>query len=275
MRKIIVALVVLCSSVLLFSIVNAQQLVINEFLASNDTCCTDEFGGYDDWVEIYNAGSEAVDIGGMYITDDLAEATQWQIPTHLLDSTTIAPCGFLVLWCDKESEQGILHVEIKLSGDGEQIGLFASDGVTPIDTLTYGEQTADISYGRFPDGSDTWQLFTTPTPGISNTATGVSEEKRTLLIPDDYVLNQNYPNPFNPVTNISYRVPVQSQVKIVVYNLQGKEIKTVVNENRAAGSYFVQWNGLDNNGLHVASGIYLYQIEADNFKQAKKMILVR
>jgi hypothetical protein len=146
------------------------SLLINEFLASNDSCCTDENGEYDDFIEIYNADDEAVDIGGMYITDDLAAPTEWQIPVTAPDSTTVEPGGFLLLWADKQSEQGILHVEIKLSGGGEQIGLFTSDATNnvPIDTLTYVAQTADTSYGRNPDGSDTWEYFSTPTPGASN-----------------------------------------------------------------------------------------------------------
>ena len=146
------------------------SLLINEFLASNDSCCTDENGEYDDFIEIYNADDEAVDIGGMYITDGLDAPTTWQIPTTAPDTTTIDPGGFLLLWADKQSEQGILHVEIKLSGDGEQIGLFTSDATNniPIDTLTYDAQTTDISKGRKPDGSNTWEFFTTPTPGASN-----------------------------------------------------------------------------------------------------------
>ncbi len=151
-------------------------LLINEFLASNDSCCTDENGEYDDFIEIYNAEGEAVDIGGMYITDDLAALTEWQIPETAPDSTTIEPGGFLLLWADKESEQGILHVEIKLSSGGEQIGLFSSDATNnvPIDTLSYADQTTDISYGRYPDGSDTWEYFCPDTcvapvtPGASN-----------------------------------------------------------------------------------------------------------
>ena len=62
----------------------------------------------------------------------------------------------------------MLHVEIKLSGDGEQIGLFAADGVTAVDTLTFRAQTEDISFGRVPDGSDNWQFFENPTPGFTN-----------------------------------------------------------------------------------------------------------
>ncbi|MCP4413333.1 MAG: lamin tail domain-containing protein, partial [Gammaproteobacteria bacterium] len=94
-------------------------LFINEFLASNDSCCTDEYGDYDDWIEIYNPDTIAVDIGGMYITDDLTDKMKWQIPTSASDSTTVPPAGFLVLWADGETDQGILHLDIKLSGSGE------------------------------------------------------------------------------------------------------------------------------------------------------------
>jgi len=147
----------------------AAIFVINEFLASNDTCFVDNYGEYDDWIEIYNAGNIAGDIGGMYITDDLAELTVSQIPTTYPDSTTIQPGEFLILWADKEPEQGILHIDdVKLSGSGEQVGLTAADGVTILDSLTYGEQTEDISFGRLPNGGIDWQLFEVPTPGASN-----------------------------------------------------------------------------------------------------------
>jgi len=164
MKKALKTLLLLSAAPLL-----GQNIYINEYLAGNDACCTDENGEYDDFIEIYNGGSASVDIGGMYITDDLSKTTEWQIPTTAPDSTTIDPGGFLVLWADKESEQGILHVEIKLSGDGEQIGLYASDGSTVVDTLTFDAQTADVSQGRNPDGSKTWETFSTPTPGASNT----------------------------------------------------------------------------------------------------------
>jgi hypothetical protein len=146
------------------------ELVVNEFLASNDACCPDEFGDFDDWIEIYNAGDTPVDLGGMYITDDLMDYSVWQIPGDNPDSTTLAPGGFLLFWADKEPDQGVLHLDLKLSGGGEQVGLFASDAFNniPIDTLTYSEQNADISLARIPDGGATWELATTPTPGTSN-----------------------------------------------------------------------------------------------------------
>jgi len=124
---------------------------------------------YDDWIEIYNAGNIPKDIGGMYFTDDLTDLTNSMIPTDEPDVTTIPPGGFLILWADKEPEQGPLHLEdMKLSGSGEQIGMIDVDGETIIDSYTFGEQTTDISEGRLPDGGDTWEFFETPTPGASN-----------------------------------------------------------------------------------------------------------
>ncbi len=147
----------------------APTLYINEFMASNDANYYDPVtNDYPDWIEIYNPSSKPVDIGGMYITDDLTDLTAWQIPTTKPDSTTIAAGGFILLLADKKPEAGILHVNLKLSGKGEQIGLIAPNGTTIIDSLTYTKQIADTSYGRFPDGSDNWQQFPNPTPGASN-----------------------------------------------------------------------------------------------------------
>jgi len=92
-----------------------------------------------------------------------------QIPTTFPDSTTINPGEYLIIWADKEPEQGILHLDdVKLSGDGEDIGLTAADGTTIIDSYTFGAQTTDVSEGRLPDGTDIWEFFTVPTPGASN-----------------------------------------------------------------------------------------------------------
>ncbi len=147
----------------------APVLYINEFMASNDSSYYDPVtNDYPDWIEIYNPNSKPIDIGGMYITDDLTDLTAWQIPTTKPDSTTIDAGGFIVLLADKKTESGILHVKLKLSGKGEQIGLIAPNGTTVIDSLTYTQQIADTSYGRFPDGSDNWQQFPNPTPGASN-----------------------------------------------------------------------------------------------------------
>lgn len=143
------------------------SIFINEFMADNDNVVQDEVGDYDDWLELYNAGDEAVNLEGMYLTDDLADPTQWQIP-----DTTIPAGGFLLFWADDEEGEGPLHTNFKLGAGGEELGLFDTDANAnlAIDTLTFGEQTTDISYGRYPDGEDFWMFFSYATPGSSNVA---------------------------------------------------------------------------------------------------------
>ena len=148
---------------------DTPNLLINEFMASNDAANTDEYGGFDDWFEIYNADSVAVDIGGYYVTDNLDSPDSYQIPKTDPAKTTIQPGGFLVLWADKDTLQGVTHVDFRLSGDGEAIGLVMPDGRTFVDQLTYDAQQTDFSYGRNPDGSDNWQVYAKATPGASNT----------------------------------------------------------------------------------------------------------
>lgn len=146
------------------------QLVINEFMAFNSTCCPDNSSGtaeYDDWIEIYNKGTVAVNIAGMYLSDDKNDPFKHQIPSNAPAATTIQPGGFLLLWADNSSSQGALHLNFGLSNLGEDVGLFYVDGRT-IDVYTFGAQTENTSFGRVTNGASTWKVFTTPTPGQSN-----------------------------------------------------------------------------------------------------------
>jgi len=140
-------------------------LVINEFMAINDTTITDNFGNYDDWIELYNSDSNSVDLTGMFLSDDLGEPTKWTFP-----ETNLQPTAFLILWADNETNEGLLHLPFKLSGSGEEIGLYSSaiSGTALIHSIVFGVQSADISYGIFPDAIGEWSLFSIPTPGTNN-----------------------------------------------------------------------------------------------------------
>jgi flagellar hook assembly protein FlgD len=93
-------------------------------------------------------------------------------------------------------------------------------------------------------------------------------------IPNSYVLSQNYPNPFNSATTINYQLPEDVHVLIKIYNARGEEIRTLVDEYKTASYYSVQWNGRDNYGNEVSSGIYLYRIFAGNHVYTRKMVFV-
>jgi len=149
---------------------HGSMLFINEFMASNNSSSGyhDPNGNYDDWIEIYNLGDTSVNMAGMYLTDNLANTTKFHIPAGYSSQTTIPARGFLVFWADDETIQGPLHTNFKLSADGEEIGLYDTDGVTQIDAVAFLEQTANVSYGRYPDAEENWRFFSTATPGASN-----------------------------------------------------------------------------------------------------------
>jgi hypothetical protein len=146
------------------------QLFINEFMAVNTSCCPDTDGEveeFDDWVEIYNGGSTAIDIGDMYLSDDEADPFKNHVPDDEPTLTTIPPGGFLVLWADEQGSQGPLHLNFRLTAEGESIGLYYIDG-RKIDVRIFGVQQENISSSRTIDGAGTWTTDATPTPGSSN-----------------------------------------------------------------------------------------------------------
>jgi uncharacterized protein (TIGR02145 family) len=93
--------------------------------------------------------------------------------------------------------------------------------------------------------------------------------------PGAFRLTQNYPNPFNPVTTIEYNLPKRTQVTIEIFNVLGQKVRTLVNETRSAGSYRIEWNGNDDSGNPVSTGVYLYRFQAGDVVQTKKMLLIK
>ena len=106
-------------------------------------------------------------------------------------------------------------------------------------------------------------------------STVTSTEEISSTLPKYFSLMQNYPNPFNPSTTIEYDLPKAENVKLIVYDILGRQVATLVNAGQNAGEYKVQWNGRNNNGTTVASGIYLYSFEAGNYHTVKKMIYLK
>jgi hypothetical protein len=90
-----------------------------------------------------------------------------------------------------------------------------------------------------------------------------------------FSISQNYPNPFNPDTKITYQLPKAEHVSLEIYNLLGQRIRTLVNENKEAGIYEIQWNGKDEAGRDMPAGMYSYKIKAGNFSEIKKMSFVK
>jgi len=189
------------------------DLVINEFMASNDTSAADQDGDSDDWIEFYNNSAEPIDLSGYYLSDDGTDLMQWPFPV----GTTISANGYLIVWADEDEDQVGLHANFKLSASGETIYLVDSSGVI-VDEVTYGDQETDISYGRSPNGTGDFQAMD-PTFGAANdVTTSIS----------DFVFNahdlQATPNPSFGSFELRIDGDSAPERTVYVYDLRGQLI---------------------------------------------------
>lgn len=96
-----------------------------------------------------------------------------------------------------------------------------------------------------------------------------------LSLPKEYSLSQNFPNPFNPVTSVNYSLPEAVHVRLEIYNILGQKVRTLVEEPQVAGYKTVHWNGVDDYGRGMASGVYFYRLEAGKYSSSKKLLLLK
>jgi Na+-transporting methylmalonyl-CoA/oxaloacetate decarboxylase gamma subunit len=167
-------LIISVFSIFLFSIgvfrSNGQSttdLRINEILVCNDSNYVDDFGRHSPWIEIFNSAYNKVNIGGLYLTNDLSNPTKYLIPKGQ-PVTGIPTRSYIVFWADSLTSRGILHLNFKLAA-GETIALFESNGKTLIDSMTVPSCVAsDISFGRLHDGSEMRGFLSKTTPNANN-----------------------------------------------------------------------------------------------------------
>jgi len=242
-------------------------LKINEFMAINNFTISDEFGEFDDWAEIYNPSDEPINTSGLFLTDNIVAPTKWPLP-----DTTIAPHGFLLVWCDNDLEQGPLHAGFKLSGSGEELGLFSghTSGNLPIDVATFGPQQSDVSLGCYPDGTGPLVAFHSPTPGYTNADVSAVFDDQNYEIASIGA----WPNPFNPLTTISFETTTSSAVKLLIFDVRGRLVKTLCDQHLEAGLHNRSWDGSDRSGQKAASGLYFAMVSVGEQKQAIRLVLV-
>jgi hypothetical protein len=140
-----------------------SPVVINELMARNNTTIADPQGDYDDWIELFNTTEATIDLSGMYLSDNLENPLKWQFP----ESTSIGPGDYLIIWADEDGQdEPGLHANFKLSSQGETVWLFDTDahGNMLLDSVTFGFQNLDVSFGRYPDGEGSLRVLSTPSP---------------------------------------------------------------------------------------------------------------
>ncbi|MFD2916146.1 CotH kinase family protein [Psychroserpens luteus] len=192
-----------------YATLTVGDLVINEILASNDTGETDEEGEYEDWIELYNTTDATISLDNLYLSDDADDPLVYQFPA----GTTLDADSYLIVWCDKDPEQGDFHADFKFSSGGETAILSYADG-TILQNITFGEQTTDMAYARNPNGTGDF-VIQTPTFGFNN---------ETLSV-DEVLFNNGlkyYPNPtsnYLEIENSNYAIE-----SVEVFNLQGQQL---------------------------------------------------
>lgn len=171
---------------------NAGDVVINELLADNVAGATDPAGEPEDWIELYNNTNADVKLTGLYLSDDPGNPGKWAFPV----GTSIPAKGYLIVWADEDGSQTGLHANFKLKAAGEFLALSASDG-TILDSITFGAQDADRSFGRFPNGTGSFSDMPTTFAAENSLTTAVGDLSETGA------LLRVFPNPASGRVQVS------------------------------------------------------------------------
>lgn len=165
------------------------DLVLNELCAFNESIATDGNGNYDDWIELHNTTDFPISTRNLFLTDTLGNLDKWDFP-----DAQVPAHGYLIVWADEEGGEGDSHANFQLSStEGEELILSNINEVL-LDSISFGPQTADISYGRSPNGIGPWMELE-PTFNFNNDHTSILDEAASSL--------QVYPNPANTVVTIT------------------------------------------------------------------------
>ena len=168
---------------------------------------------------------------------------------------------------EENNEPGSIRVAGSGTTPDGQEGLFATLRLQVLETTT--EQSIDLTINkiRINESAPVEDVM------VSITQEVLSTDNAT--VPTVYALHQNYPNPFNPTTKISYDLPEASVVSLSIYDLMGRKIRTMINSEQTAGFKNIQWNATDDLGKSVPAGMYIYTIQAGEFRQTRKMVLLK
>lgn len=214
---------------------NPGEVVINEFLADNENGEVDEAGENEDWLELYNNTDSPVSLFGLYLTDEPDNRNKWGFPANV----SIPAHGFIIVWLDNDDLQGPFHANFKLGAAGET--LLLSDGVSNVlDSITFGQQLPDITFGRYPNGTGNF-TFMPPTFSAVNSLTIKTSE------PFGQTGLQVFPNPSSGIFTIKSE-SVLGMLRVLnplgqpVYSeaLDSKTEAVLNLENLPAGLYFIQ-----------------------------------
>jgi hypothetical protein len=171
-----------------------------------------------------------------------------------------------------------IYVREDVGGTADNVDLQGSGWVQAPGSIQLGSEAFDV-WTNSSDGSDA--VIAIQQGGSVNPNTtiigiaGTDKSQVLLTMPGHFSLEKNYPNPFNPTTTINYTLPQTTNVRIVIYDLMGREVKTLVSENKEAGYHSITWDATNDRGNRLSGGIYLYSIHAGSYHKTQKMVLLK
>jgi hypothetical protein len=226
----------------------------------------------------YRIGNGAVRI---YVWDDTSG-----FPSEIIDSVDVShadiqlyPFWTIVNFSSKKvtlTSLSDFHIGYTPLGppDTDTLSLISDDG-EPVGTEHRSIECWNGIWGTLYDDYEGEYDYNFMIRAVVEKTTGVEEEEFTVANPTEYELFQNHPNPFNPETKVRYYLPRATWVNLIIYNLLGQRVRTLVDEYQNAGAKAVFWDGKDNHQKQVPSGIYFYKLKTSDFSQTKKMVLIR
>ena len=232
---------------------NAGEVVINEFLADNTAGATDPAGELEDWIELYNNTAFEVNLTGLYLSDNPDNPSKWAFPS----GTVIPAHGYLIVWADEDGSQTGLHANFKLKASGEFVSLATSDGAI-LDSLSFGEQDVDRSFGRYPNGTGS---FTDMPP------TFAAENMLTTAVGNVHTTTANlsvYPNPAADQVQVSVSEKM-TDVEIRLLDARGRLLQTKRLEAFTATDFSV---------ANLSSGVYFLFVCTDGNLVCMEKLLV-
>lgn len=228
-----------------------NDIVINE-ISPSPSDLLDNAGEAEDWIELYNAGSQTVNLAGLYITDNLSIRTKYQLPEGEGDEMILQPGEYKILWADEDLEQGADHLDFKLSNDGEAIGLYQvmGENIHMIDEHVFQAQLHEGSFSRIPNATGSFVFTVISTPDEMNAIiTGIEQEEIMVSV---------YPNPVKDYLYIDSPYPIQH---LELSDCLGRPIQTFSNVRQLTLSL-----------INNPPGIYILRIKSGNRLKTLKII---
>jgi hypothetical protein len=227
---------------------------------------TSEFGGFDD-AEFYPGQTLEVELLINQCTNLLSFELEIEYDGSIMSfEQSVWESPYDDFTIEENNEDGLLRIA-GFSGSGSENGNLVKLHFTVAETFDGEEIEVTVSKYRLNEnveGVNVVGVFTKSAMGIESD-----------LIPGQYALHQNHPNPFNPLTTLQYDLPEDAVVHITIYDMMGRVVCNLVNSQQTAGYKSVQWNATNDAGSPVSAGLYLYTIEAGQFRQTKKMVLLK